>query len=499
MISPETRAQIRRYFYAEHWKVGTIAGELDVHPDTVRNAIESERFKSMQPLRASVVDPYIDFIRQTLEQYPQLRATRVYQMVHDRGFSGSVVQLRRAVSRLRPQSREPFLQLQTFPGEQGQVDWAHFGHVMVGRARRALSCFVMTLSYSRALYLEFFFDQTMENFLRGHVHAFEFWAGQPRVLLYDNLKSAVLERRGNQILFHPRLLELSGHYHFAPRPCQVRSGNQKGRVERAIRYVRDSFWAGRSFTTLAECNRQAFHWRDQVAHQRRWPGGDHRIVAEVFAEEQSRLLPPALHPFPTDRIETVRSHKTIYVRFDLNDYSIPPQAVGQQLTLVASDTIVRILDSSIEIARHTRTWDRHQLVLDPAHQDAVLKTKRKAFHSTPGGRLEQMAPESKTLLDLAFAQGESAGAQTAHLIRLLEQYGASALRRAIAEALERNTPRASSVAFLLSRQPRSTPLPLDLSRYPQAQSLDVRPHDLETYDELARTQSNNKDDDNDEQ
>jgi transposase len=66
-----------------------------------------------------------------------------------------------------------------------------FGHVMVGRAKRALSCFVMTLSYSRALYLEFFFDQTMENFLRGHVHAFAFFQGQPRVILYDNLKSAV--------------------------------------------------------------------------------------------------------------------------------------------------------------------------------------------------------------------------------------------------------------------------------------------------------------------
>ena len=135
-----------------------------------------------------MVDPYIGFIRQTLEQHPRLCATRVYQMVHDRGYNGSVVQLRRAVARLRPQKREPFLQLQTFPGEQGQVDWAHFGHIMVGRAKRALSCFVMTLSYSRAQYLEFFFDQTMENFLRGHVHAFEFWSGQPRVLLYDNLK-----------------------------------------------------------------------------------------------------------------------------------------------------------------------------------------------------------------------------------------------------------------------------------------------------------------------
>ena len=176
------------------------------------------------------------------------------------------------------------------------------------------------------------------------------------------------------------------------------------------------------------------------------------------------------------------------MRFDLNDYSIPPEAVGRQLTLVASDTAVRILDGSVEIARHRRTYDRHQLVLDPAHQEAVLKIKRKAFHSTPAGRLEQAVPESKTLLDLAFAQGESAGSQTAQLMKLLDQYGAAALRRAIAEALERNTPRASSVAFLLRRQPRSAPPGLDLSHHPQAQSLDVRPHDLETYDELARTQ-----------
>ena len=299
MISPETRAQIRRYFYVEHWKVGTIASQLGVHPDAVRNAIESERFHNSKPLGVSVVDPYIEFVRHTLDQHPRLRATRIYQMIRDRGYSGSVVQLRRTVARLRPQFREPFLQLHTFPGEQSQVDWAHFGHVMVGRAKRALSCFVMTLSYSRALYLEFFFDQTMENFLRGHVHAFEYWCGQPRVILYDNLKSAVLERRGNQIQFHPRLIELSAHYHFAPRPCQVRAGNQKGRVERAIRYVRDSFWAGRTFTTLAECNRQALLWRDQVAHQRRWAGGDDRTVADVFVEEQSRLLPPALHAFST--------------------------------------------------------------------------------------------------------------------------------------------------------------------------------------------------------
>jgi transposase len=495
MISPETRAQIRRYFYAEHWKIGTIARELNVHPDTVRNAIESNRFNLTQTMRASITDPYMEFVRQTLDQHPRLRATRIHQMIRDRGYTGSVIQLRRAVAQLRPPSREPFLRLQSFPAEQAQVDWAHFGHVVVGRARRALSCFVITLSWSRALYLEFFFDQTMENFLRGHVHAFQDWSGQPRVILYDNLRSAVLERRGSEIHFNPRLIELCAHYHFAARPCQVRAGNQKGRVERAIRYVRESFWAGRAFTTLAECNRQALVWRDQVAHRRRWPGDDTRTVAEVFAEEQPRLLAPPAHPFPTELVVPVRSVKTIYVRFDLNDYSIPPEAVGRQLALIASDTEIRIQEGTAEIARHRRTYDRGQMVLDPAHQQALLNAKRKAFDVSPTGRLSAAAPESKTLLDLAFAQGESACSQTAQLLKLLDQYGTAALRRAITEALERNTPRASSVAFLLRKQQRSsTPrLAVDLSHHPQAQSIDVRPHDLETYDELAR--HNDKDSD----
>src|SRR6202023_528615 len=119
--------------------------------------------------------------------------------------------------------------------------------------------------------------------------------------LYDNLKSAVLERRGNQIQFHPRLIELSAHYHFAPRPCQVRAGNQKGRVERAIRYVSDSFWAGRVFTALTECNRQALAWRDEVPPQHPWPDDSARTVAQAFTEEQPRLLPVPLPPCNTDR------------------------------------------------------------------------------------------------------------------------------------------------------------------------------------------------------
>ena len=164
--------------------------------------------------------------------------------------------------------------------------------------------------------------------------------------------------------------------------------------------------------------------------------------------------------------------------------------MGRQLTLVASDTLVRILEGTAEIARHHRTYDRHQFVLDPAHAGSLAQAKRKAFDATPTGRLALAVPESETLLDHAFAQGESAGSQTAQLLKLLDLYGPAALRRAIREALERNTPRASSVAFLLRKQQRSAtspaPLPVDLSRHPEAQAIEVRPHDLETYDELAR-------------
>ncbi|MGH9338000.1 MAG: hypothetical protein ACRD1R_00005 [Acidobacteriota bacterium] len=173
MIDQELIARIRHLFHAEHWKIGTIADQLGVHWDTVRQALGTDRFNRDKIERPRLTDPYIAFIRETLERYPRLRATRLFEMLRARGYTGSVVQLRRLMATLRPTHREAFLRLRTFPGEAGQADWAHFGKVRVGRAERKLSCFVFTLSYPRALFLEFCFDQQMENFLRGHVGAFE--------------------------------------------------------------------------------------------------------------------------------------------------------------------------------------------------------------------------------------------------------------------------------------------------------------------------------------
>ncbi|QQS47093.1 MAG: IS21 family transposase [Acidobacteriota bacterium] len=468
MISPELIAKIRRLFFAEHWKIGTIAAELGLHPDTVRSAIESHRFnlKRVAGSRARLTDPYLDFITQTLTQYPGLRATRLYEMVRQRGYTGSVVQLRRVVRCLRPTKREAFLRLNVLPGEQAQADWAHFGQVRVGRAVRKLSCFVMTLSHSRALWVEFFFDQSLENLLLGHIHAFRDWGGVPRTILYDNMASVVSERRGDAIAFHPRLLELCAHYHFDARPCRPARGNEKGRVERAIQYIRHSFFAARSFASPADLNRQALVWRDQIAHQRPWPGDDACRVIDAFDQEQPRLLPLPVNAFDTNLIKPIRSDKTIYVRFDLNDYSIPPEAVGRQLTLVASPQQVRLLDGAQEIARHRRSYDRHARIEDPGHIEALVKDKRKALGATAASRLSAAAPRIEEFLDAAFARGENLGGLSRKLIELLDDYGAQELRAAIDEALERQTPRAASLALILEqrrrRSARKLP-PVDLS------------------------------------
>lgn len=489
MIDIETVARIRQLHHAEQWPVGTICTELGLHHETVERALREEARAEPVP-RRSQLDDYMAFIRDTLREHPRLTATRLRQMLVQRGCTLSARQVRRKVSELRPVSREAYLRRRTFRGEEAQVDWASFGQVMVGRARRALSAFMMTLVWSRMLFLRFFFDQKLESFLRGHVEAFASFGGVPRVLLYDNLRSAVVARHGGVIRFNPRLLELAAHYHCVPRACRQARGNEKGGVERSVRYVRDSFFAARPFTTRDDFNRQALEWRDEVTVGRRWPEDDRRTVGEAFTEEREHLLPLPVHPFETDLVQPVTAGKTIYLRYDLNDYSIPPTHVHRQLSLAVSETTVRVLEGSREIARHPRSYDRHRRIDDHAHVEAVLAEKQRARGSTPCSRLLAAVPAAEAFLEAAFRRGEPVGPTTEKLLLLLDDYGAADLRRAVDEALAQNTPRLGSVCFLLARRRRQSQLrpalPVDLSRRPDLKDLYVSPHSAETYDELTR-------------
>jgi transposase len=495
MITPEQHAEIRRLYYGEHWKVGTIAAALGVHHETVRAALVNDTQGMRRgTCRTTQLDPYLPFLRDTLGQYPRLRATRLFEMVKGRGYPGSVVQLRRAVRLIRPAATATlYRRLTTLAAEEAQVDWGSFGSIRIGRGVRPLSGFVMVLSYSRAVFALFTVDQTLESFLRGHVEALEAWPGVPRTLVYDNLRSAVLERAGTAIRFHPRLLELAGHYHFAPRPCTPGRGNEKGKVERQIQYLRHAFFAARTFVDVDDLNAQFRRWRDDRAHQRPHPEQRDRTVAEVLAEEQPRLLPLPAHPFETAVMRTVVSGKTPYVRFDRNHYSIPHTHVRRPLTLLASPTIVRLVAGTDEIARHVRSYDTNDIIEQAAHVAGLVAATRQDNPSSARDRLRLAVPAAATLFERLAARSESLRVHTARLLTLLDEYGPQELSAAIDRALERDALGAGTIAHLLETRRRQRglkpPIPMALPDRPGVRDLDVTPHRLETYDELTRSDS----------
>ena len=501
-ISDEQRARIRALFYAEHWKVGTIAAELDLHPETVASAVGTATFVSRGPqARATKLEPYRDFITATLSQHPRLRATRLYDMLVPRGFEGSERQLRRHVAELRPRpAPEAFLRLTRMPGEEAQMDWGKFGVVSVGGGERKLSCFVMVLPWSRFAYARFTLDERMDSFLREHVCAFEAFGGAPRRVLYDNLKSAVLERVGEHIRFHPELLELAGHYHFIPRPCAPRRGNEKGNVERFILYLRTSFFAARTFESVDDLNRQLERWLRARADLRVHPTDpERRTVVEHHELERPRLLSLPAHRPDTDCVETLRSGKQPYLRFDTNDYSIPHALVRKPLSLRASEHLVRVFDGDELVAEHTRSWDKRQVIEEQAHIDALAAQKRRASELRGRDRLRALCANADALLDDLARRGEPLRQRTATLNRLLERYGAAALDAAIAEALAKGAPAVGSIAYLLDKESRRSgrpvPLAVPLPAHLRDKDVIVVPHDMSDYDLLGLASDDDEEED----
>ena len=489
---PERTAAILRLHHAEKWPIGTIARQLGIHHGVVRRVLAQEGAVLAAPVtRPSRVDPYEAFIHETLAKYPRLRASRLYDMVCERGYQGAPGHFRDLVRlRFRPQPiAEAYLRLRTLPGEQGQVDWAHFGRVEIGKASRQLVAFVMVLSYSRRVYLRFFYGMGMANFLEGHVGAFETFGAVPRVLLYDNLKSAVAERVGDAIRFNPNLLELAGHYRFEPRPVAVARGNQKGRVERAIQYARHSFFAARKFTDLDDLNAQAAAWCLGAASTRPCPEDRARTVAAVFEEEHPKLLALPNTPFPAEERRAVRVSKTPYVRYDLNDYSVPHTHVKKTLTVLASPTVVRVLDGLEVVATHQRSFDRGAQIENSDHVAALVAQKAAARKHHGMERLHFAAPSGQAFMHFVAERGGNMGATVSSLLKLLDRHGAAELEAALTEAVANGVGHLGAVHHVLDRRREERgllpPSPVLLPDDPRVRNLVVTPHALASYDNLA--------------
>ncbi len=504
MIPRALEAEILRLHHAEHWPIGTIAAQLRVHHSTVRRVLAQAgvELPNKAAVRASIVAPYLAFMVETLAKYPTLRASRLYTMVRERGYTGAPDHFRAIVARLRPRpAAEAYLRLRTLPGEQSQCDWAHFGKLTIGRAVRPLMAFVMVLSYSRHLFLRFYLGASMGYFVRGHVEAFTYFTAVPRVVLYDNLKSAVIERVGDAIRFNPTLLELAAHYRFEPRPVAVARGNEKGRVERTIRFARDAFFAARAFRDLDDLNAQALAWCKGAAAERPCPEDRSRSVREVFAEEQPHLLRLPDNPFPCEERVEVSVRKTPYVRFDLNDYTIPHDHINRTLMVLATLDTVRVLDGAEVIATHPRSFDRGAQIEQPGHIEALIMHKRAARAHRGQDRLQHAAPSAKPLFLLAAERGAHLGVLTRGLMQLLDSHGTQALEAAIAAALAEDTAHLGAVRHFIDAHAHARglrpPIAVSLPNDPRLQNLSVRVLPLTDYDQLTKERTDDEHNDAD--
>lgn len=485
-VAAELAAEIRRLYFAEHWKVGTISRQLVVHEDVVRRVtgLLSER-RTPPPPQALVCGPYAAFIDETLAKYPTLRATRLHDMLKARGFAGSVRSLRLHVARVRPTGKiQAFLRIESLVGEQGQADWMHVGRVKVGAHERDLWCFVLVLAWSRAMFAELVFDLTSASLCRSLVRAGTALGGSPREWLFDNPKTVVLERAGAAVRYHPALVELASRMHVQPRLCGVRRPQSKGKVERANRYLRDRFFAGREITRLEDGNRELRAFIAEIAHPRPHPRFEHRTVAECLADEQKHLLPMPNPPPATDLVLPICADKTAFVQFDCNRYSVPWKLAGETLTLVANDLEVRVVDGELEVASHLRRWGKREVVESMEHRQGLTK-QRHAVESKSRDLLRSQVPRIDALAEAWVLAGRNAGSCTARTVRLFELYGADVLSRAVDTLLARGTCDLGALAHVCEqlRRERQRPVPIDVQVPSHEKDRDVIPHDLEDYDD----------------
>lgn len=493
-ISAFLEADIARLHYVEHFRVDTIASQLGVHASVVRRVLglapesqDEPQDPSQDPRtpRVPILSPYFDFIRETLEKYPNLRATRLYDMLCERNYKGSPRTVRHYVQSVRPKvAAQVFLRTNPLPAEQAQIDWGYVGKVRVPGGQRALWVFVMVLAYSRALWAELCFDLSIHSLRRSLCRAALHFGGCTRQWLFDNPKTVVLERHLDQARFQPLLLELCGTLRVMPRLCTVRAPWQKGRVERAVRYLRDRFFAGRTIHCIDSGNQQLKDFLARIPPERPHPVYKDRTVAAVFSEEQSLLL-PLPDPMPEqDQVLSVVADKTAFVRFDRNLYSVPPAFANKPLTLCAQDSELRFLDAGTTVAQFTRHYGINGILENPDHREELLRLKQRARAPKGRDRLRLLVPECDELFTQWLLSGRNVGSLTLRTLKLLDLYGKDILQAAVIDALARHTCELSALALLCEyhRRAMARPLPVDIPLGDHVPEHDVIPHPLERYD-----------------
>jgi len=484
MLDYETFCQIRDHLTRQQLTHAQTARALGLNVRTVAKWANVEQFVPRKGVvRVSKLDAFKGQIVRWLDTHPY-SAQQIYQRLCEAGYEGGRTIVKDYVHRVRPRHQEAFLKLDFAPGEAAQVDWGEFGSIGVGSTRRRLSFFLMVLCYSRRMYLEFTVSQTSEFFLSCHENAFAAFGGVPRQIMVDNLKSAVLQRLvGVAPVFNPKYLDFSRHWGFEIKACNVRSGNEKGRVENGVGYVKKNFLSGLELPDFAALQPAATLWMDTVANVRMHESTHQRPI-DRFEEERDHLkrLNPA--GFDLARVKTVRATKQFRVPLDSNHYTVPTRYAGHSLTLKAYADRVCIYDQQQLIVRHARSMDRHKDIEDPEHERQLVVQRKSAREQRLLVHFLAISPRAQSYRQALEAKHVNARTHLRKIVALVDLHGKEAVARALDDGLELQAFSAEYIAHILSARRRigEEPAALQLTRRADLLELELPEPDLSIYD-----------------
>jgi transposase len=463
-----------------------IARKLELDDRTVQKWLDKSHFCQRKSLpKSSKLDPFKGYIVRRLEEHP-FSATQIFQKLQEMEFTGGFTIVKDYVRKVRPKRVEAFLKLSFAPGECAQVDWGTYGTVRVGSTTRKLNFFVMVMCYSRMMYVEFTVSQTMEHFLACHQNAF-YRLGVPHKIMIDNLKTGVLERiLGKDPVLNPKYMDFANHYGFRIAPCGVRKGNEKGRVENGVGYVKKNFLAGLEIPDLTIVNPAAVNWLDTISNVR-IHGETGKKPIDMFAEEKDSLIPVSSLPYDVATITPVRACKQFRITLDTNRYSVPAEYAGQRLTLKTYPDRLCIYHQEKLIARHARTYDRRQDIEDPDHPKELIAQRKKARDQKIVMRFLLLSPKARDYYQQLEHRQLNTRRHIMKIVALSEIYGAEKVARAIEDACQLCVFSSDYIANILEQRERKLPEPgpLILTRRQDLLEIEIAAPDLSIYDKAT--------------
>lgn len=483
----EIWAEIRRLKELEKLSEREIAEKLNISRGKVRRALFNvSPTRQTARIRISRLDTFKPAIEETLEKYPKLSGLRIFEKLKGGGYAGGITILRDYLKEIRGVKREAFVRYETAPGEEAQVDWGYFGELPFGDDLRKVYFFVMVLSYSRKLYVEFTTSQSLETFLGCHIRAFKYFGGIPKKILYDNLKSVVIRRYVGHIQYNQKFLEFSGYYLFKPFATGIAKPHEKGKVESGVGYVEKNFLAGRTFIDFPDLETQDREWLEYANLRKHGTTGE--TPDALFLKEKERLIPLQLYDYdPTVPIQ-VKAYHDCRLKFDCNYYSVPSKYILLPLIVRADKYQIRIFHRENCIAVHRRSYEKNQKIEDPKHFEELLKIKRAARDSKLRDRFLSMSPCCPKYFEGLLNLEKDLKAELRQIMQQVDSYGVYEVVPAIEKALEHHAFGAAYIKNIISqnRAKRNERFiaPLRLSKYPEIEELEVEPKNLDHYDSL---------------